>query len=629
MGKECIFTALLFTICVEGQMMREKKYFSKGFLLCLRLVILVYALVLLTPIASQTAQASSGDTSKNTGNVLEFHVKKIKYRVTKAATKKAKGTVTVLGLQAGYNPKSLTIPSTITYKDYNYTVNAVGNNESEIDAEYDLLYINAVFGDEVKFPDAFITEISKLLPKCEWGKKLSSVTLPSTIKTIHSFAFGECETLKEIKIPESVMKIGSYAFYKCTALKEIKFPSKVKDIHIGTLEQCTSLEKVIFPKNLEYIGQLAFSKCNKLQAVSIPATTTLIQGDAFLHCSSLRSFKVASTNKTYKSKNNALLSKNGKTLLLYPCGNNSFIVPNGVVTIDSWAFKDSSLVSLTIADSVTTIEYGAFYNCFDLKEVVMGDSVETIDQNAFFKCISLESISLPSSLRGIGLTAFNQNTSLREVKLNEGLETIRSGAFEGCTSLETITIPASVYEIEDNIFKECPKLKDIKVETGNTNYRGENGMLIRNDEAVLVAYPSAKDNVRVPGTIQYIGDYAFQGAKLTDVVIPETVVDVGSSAFLNCTSLKSVRFMSRETAICGYNKNWGFTNSSGNVFLNTADSLVITIPKEPFAPVEPVREQYASESDYIDAYYDYEMYHDEFADLLMYHSGGKATIVYQ
>lgn len=587
-------------------MIKERKNFSKGILLCIRLVTLVLALVLFAPIATMTAQASSAGNSKTTGNVLEFNVKKVKYRVTKAATKKAKGIVTVLGLQSGYNPKTLTIPSTVTYKDYKYTVNAVGNNEYEIDEEYDWLF-----------------------EENEWGNKLTSVTLPSTVKTIYSYAFGNCRTLKEIKIPESVTKIGSYAFSECEGLEEIVIPNNVKNIYIGTFSDCISLEKVTLPKNLVKIGQDAFYYCNKVKTFSIPATTTTIDRGAFSGCTSITSLKVAAANKKYKTVDNALLSKDGKTLLAYPCEDDSYTVPNGVTTIGPWAFENPALISVTLSDTVTTIGESAFYNCTNLKEVVMGNSVEMLEQYAFSMCTSLESITLPSSVKEIGLLAFYKNTSLKEVALNEGLETIYEGAFQGCTALNSFTIPQSVKVIADNLFADCPQLKEISVAAGNSYYKAENGMLLTIDGTILVAYPSASGYVTIPSTVQYIGDYAFEGASLTDVVIPETVKGIGLGAFLDCTSLKSVRIMSRNTDIIESSSNWDYFYNSNGMFANTSVDLVITVPRDPEAPIKPVREQYVSESDYYDAYYEYEMYYDYYAELLLTYSGGDAEIVYQ
>ncbi|MDE5963120.1 MAG: leucine-rich repeat domain-containing protein, partial [Alistipes sp.] len=55
-------------------------------------------------------------------------------------------------------------------------------------------------------------------------------------------------------------------------------------------------------------------------------------------------------------------------------------------------FYCSSLTSVTIPDSVTEIEYGAFSGCSDLTSVTIGNSVTSIESDAFSGCSRLTSI---------------------------------------------------------------------------------------------------------------------------------------------------------------------------------------------------------------------------------------------
>lgn len=586
-------------------MIREKMNVSREILVLVHVIALFLALILVSFVTSKTAMASLSGSSKEYEDKLIFSVKKITYQVTKTATIKAKGTVSVIGLQSGYNPSSLTIPSTITYRNYNYTVNAVGDNEYEIDEDYFLG-----------------------LPGNNWGTKLTKVTLPSTIKTIYGYAFGKCETLSEIKIPNSVTMIGAYAFDGCRSLKEVTIPSKVKNINIGTFGECTSLKKITLSKNLVSIGEAAFYNCWRLEAVSIPAATTSISEAVFSGCTSLDSLKVDPANKNYKVINNSLLSKDGKTLYACPGGNDSYSVPEGVTTIAAWAFENSEFHSVKLANTVTSIESNAFYASYFLKEVIFGSSVKTIGDFAFYKCCDLESITLPASVRKIGEMAFMGISSLKEVSLNEGLKTIDDGAFQECIKLETVTIPASVEVVGVNIFADCKRLSNIIVAAGNTAYKAENRMLLTSDGTTLISYPTVSGSFTIPSTIAYIGDYAFYGTALTDIVIPATVKVVGIGAFSGCTSLKNVRFMSRdvELSLDHRDLNYYYLNK---IFQNASDNLVITIPKDPLAPLEPIREQYTSENEYNDAYYEYTMYLDDFLMQLLFNTNGKTSIVYE
>lgn len=60
-----------------------------------------------------------------------------------------------------------------------------------------------------------------------------------------------------------------------------------------------------------------------------------------------------------------------------------FAFPEGVTSVNKFAFARSGLNSITIPDGVTSIGYAAFYHCDSLSDVVIPDSVTTIEENAF------------------------------------------------------------------------------------------------------------------------------------------------------------------------------------------------------------------------------------------------------
>ena len=90
-----------------------------------------------------------------------------------------------------------------------------------------------------------------------------------------------------------------------------------------------------------------------------------------------------------------------------------------VTTIGKAAFKDSSLKSITIPNSVTTIEEFAFGNCNSLKSITIPDSVTTIEGFVFYDCDSLTSITIPDSVISIGVDAFDDCESIT-IQCNPG-----------------------------------------------------------------------------------------------------------------------------------------------------------------------------------------------------------------
>ncbi|MEC8332827.1 MAG: leucine-rich repeat domain-containing protein, partial [Verrucomicrobiota bacterium] len=86
---------------------------------------------------------------------------------------------------------------------------------------------------------------------------------------------------------------------------------------------------------------------------------------------------------------------------------------------------------------VTSIGYGAFYNCTSLTGVTIPDSVTSIGYWAFFNCSSLISVTIPDSVTSIGEYAF-QRAGLNSITIPDSVTAIGGRAFQLCTSLEII-----------------------------------------------------------------------------------------------------------------------------------------------------------------------------------------------
>jgi len=82
-----------------------------------------------------------------------------------------------------------------------------------------------------------------------------------------------------------------------------------------------------------------------------------------------------------------------------------------VISLGS-AFHDTNITSVTIPNSVTEIEMGAFQNCSKLVSVTIPNSITGIWDNAFRSCTSLASITIPNSVKTLGDNAFRGCTSL-------------------------------------------------------------------------------------------------------------------------------------------------------------------------------------------------------------------------
>ena len=158
-----------------------------------------------------------------------------------------------------------------------------------------------------------------------------------------------------------------------------------------------------------------------------------------------------------------------------------------VVSIGEKAFQNKgSLVSVTIPDSVTLIDWYAFESCSKLKSVVIGKSVETISKYAFSDCESLEKIVIPDSVKIIKESAFYRCENLTSVVIPDSVKDIHFGAFSDCVRLTDFTIGKSVLRFDySEIFLRMEPLHTITLKNAGTD-------LINVPSSVKVIKPKAK-----------------------------------------------------------------------------------------------------------------------------------------
>ena len=119
------------------------------------------------------------------------------------------------------------------------------------------------------------------------------------------------------------------------------------------------------------------------------------------------------------------------------------------------------LTSVTIPNSVTSIEQYAFYGCSGLTSITIPNSVTSIGGGAFYGCSGLTSITIPNSVTSIGELCFHwlQRPDLRHHPQFRHVHW--KWAFYGCSSLTSITIGSGVKQISEWSIADCPELTDV------------------------------------------------------------------------------------------------------------------------------------------------------------------------
>ena len=214
------------------------------------------------------------------------------------------------------------------------------------------------------------------------------------------------------------------------------------------------------------------------------------------------------------------------------------------ICVNNWDTNSDDELSLSEAAAVTDLS-GVFKSTsitsFD--ELRFFTGLTSIAANSFNGCSNLTTITIPESVTSINISAFADCVALKSVYLSEGLTSIRSTAFKGCTSLTTLVIPKSVSSIGSQAFAET----GLSSVTILCNEIGSNWF----------ANITTLTNVVLSENITTIGNSAFKGCTgLTDFQFTN-VATIGSSAFEGCTGIKSLVFPASVTTI----RNSAFKNS--------------------------------------------------------------------
>lgn len=238
------------------------------------------------------------------------------------------------------------------------------------------------------------------------------------------------------------------------------------------------------------IGTDAFLGLN-ITSVTIPDSVTEIGSNAFAGCTNLTSVNYIGdwSKLTIQSGNPAVEDAVNAQLFdfAFTPDNTAVIVTkyNGIAAdvtipsrykgkpvtmIDHAAFFNSVVTSVTIPDSVTSIDDNAFGFCSQLTNISIPNSVTYIGFSAFAHCTSLKSITLPSSLSSISEALFSGCSQLTTIHIPDSVPSIQSNAFYHCRNLETIRIPVSVTLIETDAFAGCPSSMTVTYSGSKTQW---------------------------------------------------------------------------------------------------------------------------------------------------------------
>lgn len=202
-------------------------------------------------------------------------------------------------------------------------------------------YINEA-GQGILSPD--MTEIPEYAFSGEKG--LKSIHIPGHIETIHTRAFENCTNLETVSFEEGLTCIDSEAFLNCRSLKELCLPDSAEEVYCDIFFGTGIIAPVYNTSRT-----VLFYYPNSLPAVSfaVPATVREIMPTAFGPNANLK----------------------------------DVYIPDGLEILNPNSFCNSYVERVVIPKTVQDLRF-CFYNCPDLREVILERRMET--KEAFERC---------------------------------------------------------------------------------------------------------------------------------------------------------------------------------------------------------------------------------------------------
>ena len=167
----------------------------------------------------------------------------------------------------------------------------------------------------------------------------------------------------------------------------------------------------------------------------------------------------------------------------------------------------------------------------NLQKIQLPKYLKSVEDEAFCNCSGLQAVRFPDTVQKIGAGAFYNCTSLRSVEWGKELEEIKENAFTGCKNLEgTLFLPDSLKCICRDAFSRCASI-DSLVLPDSVSELGTYAFL----------YCVGLKEIKIGKGLSKLSRGVFRGcSRIHELVVPENILLIEEDAFCKCTNLERV-----------------------------------------------------------------------------------------
>lgn len=355
------------------------------------------------------------------------------------------------------------------------------------------------------------------------------VVIEGGVKHVGSYAFYDYSNLQAVTFAEGVKSIGSSAFYGCEGIKELLFPSSMKIIS-GQHNTNEDAEPQVSTFGMggtgtAYMSSEAFRGCAGLTSVTIPRGVIGVGSGTFKNCRNLKSvyWDVAD----YPSYGFSTANENGF---------------RDYGTQGSSPFSGCRLKEVVFGSEVDSIPGGLLYGQSELSAIKFSGKTEYVGKDAFKETVWFD--NLPNGLVYIDKAAYafkGLMSTPTAISITEGTKSITEGLFANQTYLTKVTVPSTLTYMGYEVFEGCRSLGEVEWNAEDCKFGQTYGAPFSATALYTITFGEK---------VRKIPDGLCSGCRyITEVKMPASVVEVGESAFSDCSGLEAVGFSENMTSI--------------------------------------------------------------------------------